>query len=145
MIRPIRPRQAKAPEFTQILKEMRPFWQEVSADPETSVAEGVLPSELGIAYKANITFDNKKKHVVKIMVRLPFTDTCDLSRQRCFWRFQNRPHGLTSVVLDFENGLLLFTSSSVLPDVQVAGTVISHVVADLLETLEDEDLRSLLN
>lgn len=131
-------------DFTKVLREMQPFWHQAIADPEAHIAQGLLPTQRGTALKADVSFDVLQKHVT-LMVRLPLAEELDVPRQRCLFRFQNRPHGLASVIFDPEDRLLLLVSCSVLPDAKAARVVISRVVAHLLDVLEDEDLHRILN
>lgn len=131
-------------DFSKIMCAMAPFWEQYALDAEMHTARGLLPTHLGIAHEADISFDDEEKNVT-LMVRVPLANDLDTSHEQCFSRLQNRPHGLASVILDREDRLLLLISCSVLPDPQTARIVISRVVAHLLDILEDEDLQRILN
>lgn len=131
-------------EFTGILAALRPFWDQYLADPEAHTARGMLGTRTGVAYTADMSFDEDKRHI-SLIVRLPLDDELDTPRMHVLLRFQSHSQGLAFVTFDAEQRALLLVSRSVLPSISTAEQVAACVVADALSILEDEGLKKLVN
>jgi len=114
------------------------------ADPEAHTARGMLGARTGLAYTADISFDEDRRHM-SLIVRLPLHDELDALRMHLLLRLQNQSQGLASVTFDAEQRALLLVSRSVLPNASTVKEVVSRVVADALSVLEDDDLKNLMN
>jgi len=131
-------------EFTGILTALRPFWDQYLADPEAHTARGMLGTRTGLAYTADMSFDEDRRHM-SLIVRLPLHDDLDTLRMHVLLQLQNQTQGLASVTFDAEQRALLLVSRSVLLNVNTAEEVVSRVVADAVSVLEDDSLKNLIN
>lgn len=135
---------ARTSEFAGILTALRPFWDQYMADLEAHTAKGMLATRKGLAYAADVSFDDQRKYM-RLIVRLPFNNHLDTPRLYALLQLQRRTQGLATLIFDAESRVLLLVSRSVLPTVTVADKVVARVVTDAVRVLEDDALKNLMN
>ena len=132
--------------LTKILKAAPGYWYEITSESKNNTAKGMLASQEGLAYMADLLYDEIKGRLYLIVKRNPKHDMTVPSNLQAFLRLQNLTRiFLSSVIFDYEEQMFYVICKADIPSNGTIKPVVMSVFTDIREILSDNRVNEFWN